>query len=210
MIEWEIQAVELVSCNCDYGCPCQFNARPTHGDCQTVGGYSIRKGHFGATSLDGMKAASVVVWPGAIHEGGGMAQAVIDESASEEQRNALLTIMAGRETDPGATMWNVFSATLEKAYRPLFLPVDIAVDVEARTGHVRVDGHISITAEPIRNPVSGEPHRARIDLPEGFEFSIAEMGSGSFETQGQIAVSSTDGYAQFAYLHLNNHGVVRG
>ncbi len=209
MIEWEIQAVELVSCNCDYGCPCQFNARPTHGDCQTVGGYSISKGHFGSTSLDGMKAASVVVWPGAIHEGGGKAQAIVDESASEEQRNALLTIMAGRETDPGATMWNVFSATLENAYRPLFLPVDIEVDVEARTGHVRVDGHISITAEPIRNPVTGEAHRARIDLPEGFEFSIAEMGSGSFETQGQIAAASTDGYAQFAYLHLNNHGVVR-
>ena len=59
MVEWEIEGVELVSCNCAYGCPCQFNAPPTYGSCHTVGGYQITKGHFGLTSLDGVRMATI-------------------------------------------------------------------------------------------------------------------------------------------------------
>ena len=31
---WFIKGREFVHCNCAYGCPCQFNALPTHGNCQ--------------------------------------------------------------------------------------------------------------------------------------------------------------------------------
>ena len=31
--------------------------------------------------------------------------------------------------------------------------------------------------EPIRNPATGEEHRARIALPNGFEYKEAEMGN---------------------------------
>ena len=39
-IDWRFEAVELLTCNCDWGCPCQFNARPTHGDCRAAGAFS--------------------------------------------------------------------------------------------------------------------------------------------------------------------------
>jgi hypothetical protein len=63
--------------------------------------------------------------------------------------------------------------------------------------------------EPIRNPVTGAEHRARIDLPRGFEYEIAEMGSASTKTGGRIVLDFEDSYGQFARVHLNNHGVVR-
>ncbi len=28
---WQLQGTVLVACNCDYGCPCNFNALPTTG-----------------------------------------------------------------------------------------------------------------------------------------------------------------------------------
>jgi len=31
--------------------------------------------------------------------------------------------------------------------------------------------------EPIRNPVDNSEHRARIDLPGGFEYTLAEVGN---------------------------------
>ena len=62
--------------------------------------------------------------------------------------------------------------------------------------------------EPIHNPVTGEEHRARIDLPDGFEYSIAEMGSGSSTSRGPIPISLENSYGQFARLHLTNKGVV--
>jgi hypothetical protein len=50
-VEWRVKATELGNCNCAYGCPCQFNALPTHGKCHGVYGYQIEEGHFGGCVL---------------------------------------------------------------------------------------------------------------------------------------------------------------
>jgi hypothetical protein len=174
-----------------------------------MAGFQIAQGHFGDTRLDGLRAVGVLWWPGAIHEGGGKVVTVVDERADEAQRKALLTILSGEETDPGATMWNVFASTMAEVFDPVFKPIEIEVDVEARVGRVFVEGIAESSGKPIRNPVTGEPQRARIDLPNGFEYRIAEMGSATFKTTGHIEMSFEDRYAQFAHIHLNNHGVVK-
>jgi hypothetical protein len=48
MTPWEIKAKEFANCNCAYGCPCQFNALPTHGNCEAAVAMEIEKGHYGA------------------------------------------------------------------------------------------------------------------------------------------------------------------
>ncbi|MCM3016194.1 DUF1326 domain-containing protein, partial [Bacillus subtilis] len=53
MTPWEIQGTEMISCNCSYGCPCQFNALPTNGNCEAMGAISIDSGHYGDVVLDG-------------------------------------------------------------------------------------------------------------------------------------------------------------
>ena len=209
MIPWEIQATELASCNCAYGCPCQFNALPTNGNCEAIVGFDIHKGHFGDTKLDGLRAVAVLTWPKAIHEGNGKAFIIIDERADEGQREALLTILSGGETEPGATVWNVFASTLVEVFEPVFKPIEIKIDVDNRLGKVSVDGLIEISGEPIRNPVSGDVHRARIDLPHGFEYSLAEMGSATSSAKGPLPVSFENSYAQFAHIHLGNQGIVK-
>ncbi len=209
MIPWEIQAVELSSCNCAYGCPCQFNALPTYGNCEAAVGMRVEHGYFGDISLDGLGSVMIMQWPGPIHEGGGKSFVIIDERADQAQRESLLTILSGGETDPGATIWNVFAATLDEVFEPVFKVVDIVVDVDARVGHVRVEGLVDTRGEPIRNPVTGHEHRARIELPDGFEYTVAEMGASHATTFGPIKLSFANRYAQFAHLHLNNHGVVR-
>lgn len=209
MTPWEIEADELVSCNCAYGCPCQFNALPTYGDCHALAGFQINRGHFGETQLDGLRAVAVMQWPGPIHEGSGKAFIIVDQRADEQQRQALLTILSGAETEMGATIWNVFAATFAEVFEPAFETIDIAIDVDARRGHVTVEGLAQSVGTPILNPVTGEEHRARISLPDGFEYTLAEVGSSTFSTTGPIRMSFEDRYAQFAHLHLNNQGVVK-
>lgn len=209
MIDWELQATEFVNCNCDYGCPCQFNALPTYGDCKAIAAYQINKGYFGDVSLDGLKVVGVFQWPKAIHEGEGRAFLIVDERASEAQRSALLSIFSGEHTEPGKTIWNVFAATFAEVLPPEFKPIEIEIDVDARTGRVQIDGFVDMLGEPIRNPITGAEHRARIDLPDGFEYSIAEIGSGSSKAKGPIAIEFDKSYGQFAHIHLNNQGVVR-
>ena len=209
MIPWEIQAREFVNCNCGYACPCQFNALPTHGRCEAAGAIAIDKGYFGDVSLDDTKIAFVFWWPGAVHEGKGKCLPIVDEGASEDQRKALLTVMSGGETDPFATMFNVFASTVETLYDPVFTKINFDVDIEERKGRINVEGYFETAGEPIRNPVTGDPHRVRIDLPHGFEYSIAEVGSASSNVRGPIPLTLKNSYGQFAHLHLNNHGPIR-
>jgi hypothetical protein len=208
MVEWSVRTDELVNCNCAYGCPCQFNARPTPGFCEGALGYRIHEGHFGDVRLDGLAAAIFVHWPGAIHEGNGTMQLVIDQRADAQQREALRKILSGEETEEMATMWWVVGAMCPNKLEPLFMPVDIEIDVEARRARVNVPGLLETTCEPIRNPVTGAEHRARIDLPDGFEFRIAEMGSGTTKATGAVKLDLKDSHAHFAHLHLSNQGVV--
>lgn len=209
MTPWEIRGTELINCNCSYGCPCQFNAPPTHGHCQAMGAIQIDEGHFGSTRLDGLRIAVVFKWPGAIHQGNGECQPVVDVKADAAQRESLLKIMSGQETEPFATMFSVFAATIVKMHDPIFTQIDFDVDVDARRGEVHVQGVFDLSARPIRNPVTGNEHRARIHLPQGFEYEIAEVGSASSRSKGALVVELQDSYAQFAHLHLNNKGVVR-
>jgi hypothetical protein len=89
MVDWRIDALTFGSCNCDYGCPCQFELRPTHGNCTGFEVGRIERGHFGDTRLDGLHWAVLYAWPGPIFEGDGAMQAVIDERANDAQRAAL-------------------------------------------------------------------------------------------------------------------------
>jgi hypothetical protein len=72
-----------------------------------------------------------------------------------------------------------------------------------------VPGLIEASGEPIRNPVTGAEHRARIELPHGFEYTVAEVGSGTSTARASIPMELRDSYGQFAHLHLSTHGVVR-
>lgn len=209
MTPWEIKGKEFANCNCDYGCPCQFSALPTHGSCEATVAIEIESGHYGDVKLDGLRMGGVFQWPGAVHEGRGHCQPFVDERADEKQRQAILTIMSGGDTDPMATMFAVYSSMLEKVYDPIFAPVAFEVDVDARRGSYSVPGVVESRGEPIKNPVTGAETRARIDLPHGFEYELAEIGSGTSTSHGNVRLTLKSSYAQFANLHLNNHGVIR-
>lgn len=179
MTSWEIKGRELVNCTCEYGCNCQFNALPDKGHCHAVAGIQIDEGHHGETVLDGLRIAAIFKWPGAIHEGNGEAIAFVDEKATDQQRNALLRIMTGQDTDPFATMFAVYASTVTKMNEPVFTKIDLDLDVDGRRGRIFVKDYIETVGEPIRNKVTGADSRAQIVLPNGFEYAVAEIGSAS-------------------------------
>jgi hypothetical protein len=206
---WYISGPSFGSCNCDYGCPCQFESKPTFGDCRGFEAAEILEGHFGETKLDGLRFVLLYAWPGPVYEGRGEMQAVIDERADAAQREALITILTGGETDEAATHWWVFRAMSETFHEPLFRRIEFSADIDGRVGSVTVPGVIRSTGEPIKSPVNGEPHRVRIDLPNGIEFSVAEIGNGVTSAEGAIRLDLKNTYAQFNRLRHTGKGLVR-
>lgn len=199
MIDWRIEGLEFTTCNCNWGCPCQFSSLPSHGNCRAGAAIHIEKGHFGNTRLDGLTFAGLFAWPKAIHEGHGEALPIVDERASDEQRTAILTILSGQESEPGATFFNVFASTLEKVHDPLFRHIDFACDPEKGQARFAVAGVVDASAEPIRNAVTGNEQRVSVNMPGGFEFTRAEFASGTMKTDKSPIVLEWD----HRHSHLN-------
>jgi hypothetical protein len=182
---------------------------PTHGSCEAVVAYAFDDAHFGDTKLDGLNAVYVAQWPGAVHQGEGALQVIIDQRADGTQREAMRAIMYGEETEPGSTMFNIFMSMIDTVHDPIYSEIHFEVDVDERTARLVAPDLVESVGEPIRNPVTGATHRARIELPHGFEYTTAEMGSGTSKTMAAILLDLTDSYGQFANLHLSSNGVVR-
>ena len=172
-------------------------------------GFDIEQGYYGGTKLDGLKFVGICSWPNAIHEGHGQVQPIVDERASPQQREAILRIMSGLDTEPGATIFQVFAATFDKVHDPIFVKIDFDLDVDSRRATLKVPGIIETRAEPIQNPVTGEEHRVCINLPHGFEYTVAEVGRGWTNTSGAVALNLDNSHAHFARLHMTQSGVVR-
>ena len=211
MTPWEIKGREFNNCTCAYGCPCQFLAPPTFGTCEATMTVIIDEGHYGDVKLDGLKLGGMYKWPGAVHEGNGEYQLFIDETATDEQRDAIEKIATGKDTEDMATMWWIFNAMCPTRHDTEYRHIDAEINVDARTGSSNVQGVFEVKGQPIKNPITGIDHRAQISLPQGFEYATAEVGSATTTTTGGAIdlPNNKDTYAQFAQLHLNNSGVVR-
>lgn len=206
-IDWMIKAKRLVACSCNYGCPCEFNAPPTRGHCEGVEVNEIVEGYFGDVRLDGVRFAGMFHWPGPVHEGNGAYQFIVDERATAEQRDALFKIASGEEQEP-TTANNIYAATIDKDFEPLFAQIEFEWSLTARTGRGGVPGVLEALFQPIRNPVTGAPHRAIIKLPEGFEYREAEMASSTFWSTGAITQNYQDCYGYLTYITYGPYGII--
>jgi hypothetical protein len=202
-VPWRIKGEEAGGCNCAWGCPCQFNALPTTGRCEGLMAVQIAEGQFGETRLDGVRFAAAFSWPGAIHEGNGTYQLILDARMTEAQRQAITAVASGSE---GGAVFEIFAGAAPNRSAPLVLPIDIETDRERRTARVTIPGVVEYLAEPIKSPVTGEEHRAQIRLPGGFEYKEAEMGNAVRlkVTAGPVAFEHQNTYAQFNAFEWSN------
>ncbi|MCP4330895.1 MAG: DUF1326 domain-containing protein [Alphaproteobacteria bacterium] len=206
-LDWKIRTVKLATCSCDYGCPCEFNAPPTRRPCEGFEASEIIEGHFGDMRLDRLRFGATFRWPGPLHEGGGTAQGIIDERADQAQREAIIKILSGEEQEP-TTMFNIIGGTIAAEEDTLYLPIDMAWDMAARSGHIDIPGVAKGNFEPIRNPVTGKPHYAKITLNDGFEFHEAEMASADAEGTGEIKFNCAGRYAFLIDVSYGPHGII--
>ena len=201
---WRIAGEEVASCNCAWGCPCQFNALPTHGRCEALAGWQIREGYFGTTRLDGVRFARIYWWPGPIHDANGTRQLIIDAQATPDQRAALIALESGTQ---GGTYFEIFAAVCPNTLEPVVAPITFQSDRERGQAHVHIPGIGELRTEPIKNPVTGEEHRARIVLPSGFEYHEAEVANTvtlQVQSGAPLVFAHTDTYAQLNAFDWSN------
>jgi hypothetical protein len=169
----------------------------------------IEEGHFNDTRLDGLDWALLLQWPGEIAQGSGKQQAIIDERADPAQREGLRKILHGESTTPGATHFFIYNSTMSTVLDTLYARIDLSIDVNGRTATVTIGDLVTSVGAPIMSPFDGNPTRSRINLPDGFEYTVAEMGNGNTKVRAGIELDLSDSYGQFNDLHMNQDGVIR-
>jgi hypothetical protein len=195
---WHVKGEQVANCTC------QFNALPTHGNCMAMIAWEVGEGKFGDTDLDGVRWAMLVRWPGAIHEGDGTRQLIVDEGASDEQRSAIEALF---DAEHGGDYWEIFKSVCPHEFDPASARIEFVVDRESRKGTVRIGDLAEAKIEPIRNPVTDEEHRVRIDIPDGFEYEIAEVGNtveARISSQEPLSFTLENTYAQLNEFDWSN------
>jgi hypothetical protein len=153
------------------GCPCNFNALPSHGHCEGGWTWHIDRGVFGDVSFDGLNFTVMVQWPGAIHEGNGHALVLVDEKADEAQRDAIATLIGGDHSGP----WGVLAWTWPTVDGPHAVRYELELD--GRNTRVRAGKALSLEMEPIRNPVTGAEVHSGVVLPEAIIVKQGDLAS---------------------------------
>lgn len=171
-VKWNFEADYIQGCNCDYGCPCEFEAPPTQGFCDGAGAWNIIRGQFGDVRLDGLGLAYAAHWPKAIHQGNGTGVIFCDERATSDQRKALLTIASG---EAGGLPFEIIATTFSKLLDPQFVRFEFQWD--GRNSRAKIGNALELGVEPIKNPVTGSTESVRVVHQTGFVFKEAEVVS---------------------------------
>ncbi|MHC4052233.1 DUF1326 domain-containing protein [Bradyrhizobium sp. 25ACV] len=204
--DWRLEGEWMKNCSCAFGCPCDFNARPTQGYCKGLVAMRVTKGHFEGTRLDGLCFAITVDFPGPLHEGNGTIQPIIDERATAEQRQALFDIFSGKHSAEG-TLFQIVSMIVTKIHDPVFAPFEFSFDKEGRVAKLVARGVLETDVEPIKNPVTGDPHRIQVVMPEGFEHRAAEVASANIRSTGAIPFETQGTHSSLANVVQTPEGV---
>jgi hypothetical protein len=197
-VEWRLAGEEMSNCNCAWGCPCQFNAPPTKGQCEAIISVSVHEGHYGDTPMAGVRFSRVLWWPGAVHQGGGTRQLIIDESASADQWQAIERLESDLDSHP---FFGIYGSMAPTRLETISAPIEFDLDREGRQARLIIGKLAEVRVEPIRNPVTGLEHRARINLPNGFEYNLAEIGntvSAVIDLASPLDLKLENSYAQLA------------
>ena len=149
-------------------------------------------------------------WPGEIAEGNGKQQMIIDERADPAQREALRQDPARREHDAGRD--GVLRLQQHDVARSSTRSTRRSSSRSTSTRGTRAcacRAWSSPTARRSSTRTAAPQHRSQIRLPEGFEYTVAEVGKGTSRARAAIELTLDGTHGQFHTLHMNQDGVIR-
>jgi hypothetical protein len=148
---WRLRGEILEVCSCAVTCPCNFGGDPTSLPCDAVWGLHIRQGNQGSTQLNDLNVVLYFRIPGKVMEGNWTLGAYLDQRASQQQVQALGSILTGQ----AGGMFAALGGLIGKALPPKQAPIRFeTVNGEHR---VTVPGLVEAGSEKIPNPMPEQP-----------------------------------------------------
>lgn len=177
---YSLKGTLLEACSCGVLCPCWIGEDPDGGECFAVVGYHFDTGQIDGVDVGGLSLLTVAHIPGNILAGNWEVVVLVDDGATDAQREAILAAFTGKLGGPLAdiaqligTVKGVESATIRHEVAggvgTLEVPGVLEAEMEPYRGP---DGSVTTLRESIFSTVPGSPAwvskatRHRVDLPQ--------------------------------------------
>ena len=202
--QWKMEVEYLQSCNCDYGCPCNFNALPTYSNCEALLAYRIRNGNFEDTKLDGVIFAWGLWWPKAIHMGEGIGALYVNDTATEHQVKAIEEITSGKH---GGGVFTIFPSTFKSTLPTKITKIDF--HYHPYDGWFTVEGAGEVRSQHIKNAVTGAEFVGELLLPNGIAFKRGTVSSVNWQWKaGDISLKHEKKNGHISIVTFSNEGCI--
>lgn len=154
-ISWWAKGLVFENCNCQLVCPghIHFDQQCTHERCKGYWAIVFEDGEVGATRLAGSRVVIAYDTPQRMITGGWTQVMIVDEEATEPQRNAIENIFTGKIGGP----WEILARFVERRLPTRFLPIEITS--EPMRKKVTIPGLLQSVVQTIRGSDRSEPVR---------------------------------------------------
>jgi hypothetical protein len=177
---YSLKGTLLEACSCGVLCPCWIGEDPDGGECFAVVGYHFDTGQVRGVDVSGLSLLSVAYIPGNVLAGNWEVVRLVDDRASDDQREAILAAFTGELGGPLAdlaelvgTVKGVESVPIRheiiEGVGSLEVPDVLEAEMEPYRGP---DGGVTTLRESIFSTVPGSPawvakaERNRVNLPQ--------------------------------------------
>jgi hypothetical protein len=154
-VAWQVAGDYFETCSCTFLCPCipsNMAAPPTKGECFVAMAFHVDQGRYGGMALDGLSFAVIAHTPAAMADGHWSVGVIVDERATQEQRDALAGIASGKMGGPMAALGPLVARVLGVEARPITYKKD------GMKRSLSIPGVLEQAVEGIPSPVkAGEP-----------------------------------------------------
>jgi hypothetical protein len=144
----------IEACSCNVLCPCWIGEDPDLGDCRSFLSFHIDSGRIKQTDVSDLSVVIVAYIPGNILAGNWDAVVIVDQRATEEQRELLVAAFSGQLGGPIADWAGLIGTVKGVEYAP------ISHQVVGGVGTLLIDGALDAEMEPFRG-ADGTPTTLR-------------------------------------------------
>ena len=183
-VPWTIKGELVLNCNCTVFCPCVVSLGkhpPTEGHCQTWGGVRIDAGQYGDVDLAGLNIGLLIEIPGNMGRGNWKVALFVDDRASDEAFEALVTIFSGGAKGTTGLFSMLVGEFLGAERQP------VSYETQGKERHITVGRKIQGVVYPVEGK---DPDKDLVITNTGYwmgaDITVATASKGKVRTHGRI------------------------
>jgi hypothetical protein len=148
-MSYHLEGSLLEVCNCNILCPCWVGEDPDPGTCDAAQAWRIDRGTIDGLDVSGRVIGLINHIPGNVLAGNWTVVFFVDDGATAEQQEALVTVFTGKKGGPVADLAGLFGE-VQGVER-----VPITFLVEGGQGTLRIGGEMTPVVEAELAPFQG-------------------------------------------------------